>query len=322
MSEYPKKTREIESHHFNSHKWDSFQFRDSDIIITTSYKSGTTWMQHILLTLEFQGRAIPDNAAEFAPWLDMRVPPLEVQLPGLEAYPLDGRRQIKTHMRLDGFPFSPKAKYIYVGRDGRDQFMSLYNHYRGGNDVWYQLLNESPGLVGDKLPIFSECGYTECSLFDDWISKGWPSMLDETDGYPFWSCFDHARTWWEYRHLPNVKFIHFQDMLDDLAGSIREIAAFVEMPIKEEYFEAIVQSNTFEAMKANADKDPLTAFIGHIFQGGATTFINKGTNGRWKGVLSEAQLKKYDETVKVKWTPECAAWFEKGKASGIDPSRV
>jgi aryl sulfotransferase len=46
-----------------------------------------------------------------------------VQTPGFEA--MKERRQLKTHLRLDALVFSPKAKYICVGRDGRDCYMSL-----------------------------------------------------------------------------------------------------------------------------------------------------------------------------------------------------
>jgi aryl sulfotransferase len=38
------------------------------------------------------------------------------------------RRFIKTHLPVDALVFSPKAKYIYVARDGRDVAWSLHNH--------------------------------------------------------------------------------------------------------------------------------------------------------------------------------------------------
>ena len=85
----------------------------------------------------------PDNINDLCPWFDLRVPPVEAQMPPLEA--MTERRQLKTHLPVDALVFSPKAKYLYIGRDGRDCVMSLYNHYKAGNDLWYQILNDSPG---------------------------------------------------------------------------------------------------------------------------------------------------------------------------------
>src|ERR1044071_947679 len=65
---WPRKTRELHSHHFDSTVWNDFPFRDDDIIIATFGKSGTTWMQQIVGQLIFKGG---DNVAvtQLSPWL-------------------------------------------------------------------------------------------------------------------------------------------------------------------------------------------------------------------------------------------------------------
>jgi aryl sulfotransferase len=234
---FPSKTKQLRNHHFDSEKWDCVNYRDDDIVIATAYKSGTTWMQNIVLKLIYQGRELPGNAAEMAPWVDLRVPPAEVLGPMLEGMP--DRRQLKTHLPADALKYSEKAKYIYIGRDGRDCFMSLMNHWKCGNEIWYGVLN-GPGLLGDPMPEFEKLGKTEGELFDDWISKGWPTLEGETDGWPFWSLFDNVASWWPTRDMPNVCFIHFNDMKADLAGSVRKIAAFLDIPILEDGFDALV----------------------------------------------------------------------------------
>jgi aryl sulfotransferase len=81
---WPRKTRELHSHHFDSTIWNDFSFRDDDIVIATYAKSGTTWMQQIIAQMLFG----PDPELEVAamsPWLDLRVPPKEVKLPAVEA---------------------------------------------------------------------------------------------------------------------------------------------------------------------------------------------------------------------------------------------
>ena len=114
---WPVKTRELHNHHFDSTIWNEFQFRDDDIVIATYAKSGTTWMQQIIAQLLFNGD--PELAvAEISPWLDLRVPPKEVKLPYVEAQ--THRRFLKTHLPVDALVFSPRARYLYIGRDGRD----------------------------------------------------------------------------------------------------------------------------------------------------------------------------------------------------------
>jgi aryl sulfotransferase len=102
-------------------------------------------------------------------------------------------------------------------------------------------------------------------------------------------------------------------MLADTEGTIREIATFLEIPIQEELLPGILQAVSMEGMRNN-----LLCVPAFLFEGGAKSFVNKGTNGRWKGVLTEEQLAKYDAKVKEKLSPDCAAWLENGR-SGYDP---
>lgn len=144
MSSFPIQTREFHNHHSDSTKWNDFPFRDDDIIVATAYKSGTTWTQNIIMQLIYQNKEMPADTASIAPWLDLRIPPISVQLPILTA--ITDRRQMKTHLRLDALNFSPKAKYIYIGRDGRDCYVSLVNHFRNMSDILYSGI-ESPGTI-------------------------------------------------------------------------------------------------------------------------------------------------------------------------------
>ena len=50
------------------------------------------------------------------------------------------------------------------------------------------------------------------------------------------------------------------------------------------------------------------------FRDGAKTFFHKGTNGRWRDVLDEAELAMYEQTKAKTLTPDCARWVELGRA--------
>ncbi len=64
-----------------------------------------------------------------SPWLDLRVPPKDVRLQAVEAQ--THRRFLKTHLPVDALVFSPRAQYIYIGRDGRDVVCGRFPGRRG-----------------------------------------------------------------------------------------------------------------------------------------------------------------------------------------------
>jgi aryl sulfotransferase len=293
--EWPAKTREIHNHHFNSAIWNDFRFRNDDIVIATYGKSGTTWMQQIIGQLLFGGD--PDiEVAALSPWLDLRVPPMEEKLSAVEAQA--HRRFLKTHLPVDALVFSPRAKYIYVGRDGRDVVWSLYNHHANANQAWYETLNDAPGRVGPPI---------EPPPKD--IRQYWRDWMDR-DGHPFWPFWEHVRGWWEIRHLPNVMLLHFADLKRDMPGQMRRIAGFLDIPIDESKWDAIVEHCSFDWMKRNA---PKSAPLGGVFwDGGAQVFINQGTNGRWMDTLAAGDASEYESRAVAELGAECARWLASG----------
>src|SRR5688572_26846868 len=276
--EIPQKKRELHNHHFDSTIWNDLKFRDDDIVISTYAKSGTTWVQQIVSQLIFNGQAgLP--VAEMSPWLDLRVPPKEIKLAEVEKQ--THRRFLKTHLPVDALVFSPKARYIYIGRDGRDVVWSMYNHHANANALWYEALNDTPGRVGP--PIEPPCDSIP-QYFRDWLAR---------DGHPFWPFGENIRSWWEIRALPNVLLLHFESLKHDLPGEIRRVDYFLDTPIDEIKVAQILTHCSFDYMKANAGSSvPLG---GAFWDGGAQTFINKGVNGRWRDMLSAEDSTAYQQ---------------------------
>ncbi|MBU2607560.1 MAG: sulfotransferase domain-containing protein [Alphaproteobacteria bacterium] len=293
---WPVKARELHSHHFDSTIWNDFRFRDDDIIISTYAKAGTSWTQQMIAQMMFGGD--PELAvAEMSPWLDLRVPPKQVKLPEVEAQ--THRRFIKTHLPVDALVFSPQAKYIYIGRDGRDVVWSLYNHHANANDLWYDALNNTPGRVGPPIDRPPED-----------IGQYWRDWMDK-DGFPFWSFWENIRSWWAIRDLPNVMMVHFTDLKRDLPGEMRKIAAFLDIEIDEARWDTIVEYCSFDWMKANATKSvPLG---GAFWDAGAEVFINKGINGRWKDTLTAEDSARYEALARSELGDACAHWLQTGQ---------
>ena len=235
---WPEKTGELYHNHFDSTLWNDFSFRDDDIIISTWAKSGTTWVQQILAQLIFNG-ATNLNVAEMSPWVDFRLPPKEVKFEAIEAQ--THRRFLKTHLPVDALVYSPKVKYLYVARDGRDVLWSYFNHHSKHNDLFYQEINAvgGPGVEPARPPQHEIHEY-----FQVWL---------ENDGYP----------------------------------------------------------RSFNYMRAHAEL--AVPLGGAVWEGGAKTFIHKGTNGRWRDVLTEEDIANYESRALEELGPECAQWLASGE---------
>src|SRR5438874_13009231 len=105
-------------------------------------------MQQIVAQLVFGGD--PDiESAQMSPWLDMRLPTREEKLALLAAQ--THRRFIKTHLPLDALVLSPRARYLYIGRDGRDVVWSHYNHLANFTLAFRDRLNNLPGVIAPPI---------------------------------------------------------------------------------------------------------------------------------------------------------------------------
>jgi aryl sulfotransferase len=299
--QWPQKTRELGNATLDSRRWNHFPFRDDDVVVATWAKTGTTWMQQIVSQLIFRG-AEGHSLMGTAPWVDMAFAmPIEPLIAMLEAQ--THRRSLKTHLPIDTLVYSPKAKYIYVGRDGRDAIWSLHNHHFNFTDQALEMMNNRPDRIGPPLerPTNDVVQY-----FREWLD----SEEGQTDS-SFWAFFDHIQGWWNYRHLPNLLIVHFNDLKRDLPGQMKRIAKFLDIEIEESLWPTLVEHCTFDYMKNKAEV--LGPDGEAIFKGGSKTFINKGTNGRWRELLTSADLERYERVVRAKLTPECAHWLATGE---------
>lgn len=58
---------------------------------------------------------------------------------------------------------------------------------------------------------------------------------------------------------------------------------------------------------------------GQFWDGGAQVFINKGTNGRWRGVLSDREIRDYEARAERELGAECARWLAHGRLEKAEP---
>lgn len=307
----PERTRVYLSHHRDSRRWDAYRPRAGDVLISTASKSGTTWMQRILSLLVFGPEDLPDSLLRISACLDQWFQgDLDAEIARIEAQ--EHRRFLKSHLPFDGLPYFPEVKYINVGRDTRDVFMSVWNHYGSYSDVMIDRLSHGP--TGEPLP---RCPDDVREFWHSWMTTG--AYPWETDGYPFGSPHAHATSFWSHRHLPNVLMVHYNDMKTDLEGEMRRIARFCEIDVAEDTWPSLAEGACFETMKRDASK--LVPGTARAFKDGVDSFIYKGTGGRWRDVLTDADLELY-ETAAEHLDPALRSWLENGRLFTGDPERT
>jgi aryl sulfotransferase len=92
---------------------------------------------------------------------------------------------------------------------------------------------------------------------------------------------------------------------------IRRIAQFLEIPIDETQWGAILEHCSFEYMKQHAEKSaPLG---GAVWEGVAQTFIHKGTNSRWRDTLTAEESQHYEQVAREQLGEACAHWLATGE---------
>jgi aryl sulfotransferase len=231
---------------------------------------------------------------ELSPWIEAKFMPAEAMHAMLEAQ--THRRVMKSHTAADGIPWFDDAKYVFVGRDGRDVYMSMCNHL-------------------ERLKLVKE-------MNERAVAEGIPPM-PEFDGdvhgfFPFWLAnddmlFSIVRSFWEIRARPNLLFVHFADLKADLEGEMRRIAEFLDLEVPADRWPALVESCTFEGMRARGDE--VGDFSQH-FEGGTEGFLFKGTNGRWRDVLTADELAAYERRVADALPADAADWLAHGRSAG------
>ena len=136
-------------------------------------------------------------------------------------------RCFKTHF---WYPSCPKgAKYIVIYREPCAASFSFFNFFKG----WFF----QPGEV-------SLHEFVRDFLLHDGVAK----LKDEPTSY-----FAHLLSWWEHRNDPNVLFLFYEDMKDDLESVVRMVAEFIGIK-DEEKIKKAVEMSSFKFMKENDSK--------------------------------------------------------------------
>ncbi|HEY1959601.1 MAG TPA: sulfotransferase domain-containing protein [Polyangiaceae bacterium] len=277
--------------------WNGFEIRDDDVIIAAPPKGGTTWIQQIVGQLLSGGRE--GYVAGESDWLEMVSQ--HDSRPELRAQ--KSRRSLKTHLPVDALAFHGNASYIYVARDIRDMVWSAHNHFSSFTEAKLAAINR-PDL---DYPRFAPITVDVRTYYNEFMAG---------DGTYFpgnFSIWDQVGSWWHIRHLPNVLFVHYNTLKADLPRQIRRIARHIRTPIDDAMLPRLVEHCHIDYMRKAAGDSEFSRIFERAFTNGVGTFFNKGTNGRWKDMLSAEEIAKADEVAGRQLPAACAHWLRTGE---------
>ena len=296
---------------FDSLRWDRFKPRPGDIIVCTPVKSGTTWTQMLCALLVHQSPVFPEPLTKLSRWLDRDSEPIEDVIAAYEAQ--EHRRIIKTHTPLDGLPYYEEASYVFCGRDPRDVFLSMTDHME----------NMSPETLAEILrksdaPLDFQVLNDRNLVFPLWITTGAHEWM--RDGFPFGSVFDLTKSYWDYRHLPNLFFWHYADLMADLDTEARRLSAFLGIPVDASRWPSLIAAASYDAMKDRADELAPGAHFGEWKEN--KEFFRMARMGQWREILTPENQALYDRVSAEIAEPSMKAWLEGGRRAVGDPKDI
>jgi aryl sulfotransferase len=293
----------------DSRHWDRYVPRTGDVVVATAPKVGTTWTQRIVNLLIFQTPE-PKPIIETSPWIDARIQmPVEVAYQIIENQ--THRRAVKSHLPFDALPLYDEVFYIHTARDGLDACFSFHNHYTGFTPEALANLDRigmEDETIGRPLP---RPPADQREFFHFWLDSSAGRGTAQASEF-----FEIEKSFWSERRRKNVLMLHYNDMKADLSGEMKRVADFLGIETPPDLWPKLVEAATFDGMKK--DGQALLPRLDMAFQGGHKTFLNKGTNGRWKDVLTADDVKKYRDTVAKELSPGLVHWLEHGREGG-DP---
>ncbi|XP_075973116.1 sulfotransferase 1 family member D1-like [Anticarsia gemmatalis] len=249
----------------------NLEVRPDDVWVTSYSRSGTTWIQELVWlvsnNLDFETARSVSIVKRFA-YIEYPTQKPEIREDGHGATFEDFRtlpnvtspRYVKSHLPLSLLP--PKlldtAKVFYIARDPRDVAVSHFFAHK----------------------LFR--------YFDDNVQFKEFWDLFRKDLILHTPIFPHVKEAWDKRENPNLMFLFYEEMQNDLRAVIDRVCKFLNKEYTDEQKQQLAEYLNFNNMK----KKPM---IETKQEDKEITFFRKGKSGNWVQYFDEEMTKQAEE---------------------------
>ncbi|KAL8625865.1 hypothetical protein ACOMHN_012457 [Nucella lapillus] len=251
-----------------------FTLREDDVIVVGYPKSGNNWVHHMVTMLKAGTTKLPSLYGK-----DTKSIFLEGGDENHQLLTADKPRVLFSHLPFRFLPqdvVKKKVKIVYISRNPKDVFVSLYCH-----------LNQT------KLPI----GYE-----GTW-SQFFPFMLEQ--GYWYGDAFDYLMDWqsqMETNAQHPIYHSNFEESKRDTLGQVERLNQFLDTGRSRQLCQKIVTTCRLENMHVTRamDDDLFHTMFLWKEHTSPSSFFRKGVVGDWKNWFTVAQNEQFDKVYKTK----------------------
>ena len=200
------------------HETPPFKPHEDDVIVAVPPKNGTTWLLHICHQIRMQGRE-PDfkDQTDVMAWIEASEKMFGKD-PATQQQPARPRIFI-THLPYSLVPAG--GRRIYCFRNQKDATISAYYFYNS---------------------ILSLSGRVSLSVF----ARAWLRQVEKR--------LNDLLLWWEHRHDNDLLLLFFDDLKEDHARCVRQIAKFMGVDCDEDVIARVVHTTSHAEMARHHSK--------------------------------------------------------------------
>ncbi|XP_055828816.1 flavonol sulfotransferase-like [Solanum dulcamara] len=263
-----------------------FKAQPTDILLSTSPKSGTTWFKALIFSLMNRDRFDFSSHPLLTKGPHECIPFLEAIIQDETSYQdyrisFSPRCLFATHIPYSLLPasvMSSGCKIVYVFREAKDVLVSNWHYMKKIR------LKELPSFpIEDAFDLFCK-GVSHYGSFWDHVSDYWKASLENPD---------------------KVLFLTYEDMKKDPVVCLTQLAKFLDKPFcleeeREEVVQGIVRLCSFENMSSLEVNQTGVQHFSPQLAVENRNFLRKGQVGDWRNHLTQEMAEQLDEITRQK----------------------